>query len=347
MAEEEDREAPASQRKLDQAREAGQAPLSKEVSTVAVLVTAAAVISLDGGVMARQLMGGLRPFLEQSHAFDPVEAMRVAARVGLGLAAPLVLAAMFVGSASVLLQTGFLIHTKALAPDFARISPMRGVSRLFGKATLIDVGKSVLKLGVVGWAGWVAVAKLWPIVTVAGVGTVSGLVVTVMRMLAILVVPMLGAQGAIALLDLLRARFKHAQDLRMSREQLKQESRDSDGDPHMKARIRQIRQQRAKRRMIAAVAKATVVITNPTHYAVALAYDRGKGGAPRVVAKGEDDMAARIRAAASKHAVPLVANPPLARALYPIALDAEIPAAHFQAVAQIIAYVWGLSGRRP
>ena len=297
--------------------------------------------------MTRHFISGLRGFLEQPHGLDPGEAIRAAARVGLGLMAPLVLMALFVGSASVLLQTGFLIHTQALTPDFARISPMRGLARLFGTATLIDVGKSLLKLAVVGWAGWVAVAQIWPILTVVGAGTVSGLVAAVPRMLVILVLPMLGAQGAIALLDVLRVRFKHAQDLRMSREQLKQESRDSDGDPHMKARIRQIRQQRAKRRMIAAVAKATVVITNPTHYAVALAYDRGKGGAPRVVAKGEDDMAARIRAAASKHAVPLVANPPLARALYPIALDAEIPAAHFQAVAQIIAYVWGLSGRRP
>lgn len=347
MSEDEDRDAPASQSRLDQARKAGQVPLSKEVATVAVLAAAGAVIAFDGGAMTRHFISGLRGFLEQPHGLDPGEAIRAAARVGLGLMAPLVLMALFVGSASVLLQTGFLIHTQALTPDFARISPMRGLARLFGTATLIDVGKSLLKLAVVGWAGWVAVAQIWPILTVVGAGTVSGLVAAVPRMLVILVLPMLGAQGAIALLDVLRVRFKHAQDLRMSREQLKQESRDSDGDPHMKARIRQIRQQRAKRRMIAAVAKATVVITNPTHYAVALAYDRGKGGAPRVVAKGEDDMAARIRAAASKHAVPLVANPPLARALYPIALDAEIPAAHFQAVAQIIAYVWGLSGRRP
>ena len=322
-------------------------PLSKEVATVAVLAVVGMVISLGGGAMARQTVSGLRVFLEQPHGLDAVAAMRTAARLGVGLMAPLVLAALFVGAASVLLQTGFLIHTAALAPDFARISPMRGLARLFGTTTLSDVGKSLLKLGVVGWAGWVAVAQIWPILTVLGSGTVSGLVAGVLRMLAILVVPMLGAQGLIALLDVARVRFKHAQDLRMSREQLKEESRDSDGDPHIKARIRQIRQQRAKRRMIAAVAKATVVITNPTHYAVALAYDRGTGGAPRVVAKGEDDMAARIRAAASKHAVPLVANPPLARALYPVALDAEIPAAHFQAVAEIIAYVWGLSGRRP
>lgn len=346
MAEDEDRTAPASQRRLDQAREAGQVPLSKEVATVAVLATAGMVIALHGGTMARDMVSGLRVFLERPHELEPLAATWAAVRVGLGLMLPLVLATLFVGAASVLLQTGFLIHTAALAPDFARISPMRGFARLFGMATLIDASKSLLKLGVVGWAGWVAVAQVWPILVSLGAGTVSGLAASLPRILAALVLPMLGAQGAIALLDVARVRFKHAQDLRMSREQLKDEARDSDGDPHIKARIRQIRQQRAKRRMIAAVAKATVVITNPTHYAVALAYDRGKGGAPRVVAKGEDDMAARIRAAASKHAVPLVANPLLARALYPVALDAEIPAAQFQAVAEIIAYVWGLSGRR-
>jgi len=347
MAEDEDRSAPASQRRRDQAREAGQVPLSKEVATVAVLASAVALISFNGGTLGRQMVRGLRPLLEHPHAIGPVTAMWAAARTGLGLMAPLVLAALFVGAASVVLQTGFLIHTRALAPDFTRISPSRGLARLFSTSVLIDAGKSLLKIGVVSWAGWVAVDQVWPILAAVGAGTASGLIAAVLQMLAILVVPMLGAQGAIALLDVARVRFKHAQDLRMSREQLKEESRDSDGDPHIKARIRQIRQQRAKRRMIASVAKATVVITNPTHYAVALAYDRGKGGAPRVVAKGEDEMAARIRAAASKHSVPLVANPPLARALYPVALDAEIPAAHFQSVAEIIAYVWGLSGRKP
>ena len=347
MAEEEDRDGPASQHRLDHARDAGQSPLSRDVVTVAVLGTAAGMISLNGGAMARRLVSGLRPFLEQPHLLDPLTAMRAAAAVGLGLVAPLVLVALCIGAGAVLLQTGFLIHTKALMPDFARISPGRGLARLLGTSTLIDAGKALLKLAVVGWAGWAAAAQLWPLIAAAGAGSAAGLVAGVRQMLAVLVVPMLGAQGALALLDVVRVRLKYGHDLRMSREEMKQEARESDGDPHVKARIRQIRQQRAKRRMIVAVAKATVVITNPTHYAIALVYDRGKGGAPRVVAKGEDDMAARIRMAASKHAVPLVANPPLARALYPVALDAEIPAAHFQAVAEIIAYVWGLSGRRP
>jgi flagellar biosynthesis protein FlhB len=131
--------------------------------------------------------------------------------------------------------------------------------------------------------------------------------------------------------------------MRMSRQDILDEQRESDGDPKIKARIRQIRMARARRRMLAAVPKATVVVTNPTHYAVALAYDRAQNAAPRVVAKGVDSMAARIREVAQAHGVPLVANPPLARVLHLVELDAEIPAEHFKAVAEIIAYVFRLN----
>ena len=140
-------------------------------------------------------------------------------------------------------------------------------------------------------------------------------------------------------------RWRFAQRLRMSREDLRQEAKEADGDPAIKARLRQLRHARARRRMLAAVPTATVVVTNPTHYAVALAYERGGQGAPRVVAKGMDEVAARIRAVAAEHGVPLVANPPLARALHPVELDAEVPAEHFKAVAEMIAYVWRLRGR--
>jgi flagellar biosynthetic protein FlhB len=156
---------------------------------------------------------------------------------------------------------------------------------------------------------------------------------------------LLGVQVVIAGADTGWTRIKHARDLRMSKEELKQESKDTDGNPMIKGRLRQIRMIRAKRRMLAAVPKATVVVTNPTHYAIALAYDRGIGGAPRVVAKGVDEVAARIREVAQEHRVPLVPNPPLARALYQVDLDAEIPAEHFKAVAEIIAYVWRLRSR--
>jgi flagellar biosynthetic protein FlhB len=137
-------------------------------------------------------------------------------------------------------------------------------------------------------------------------------------------------------------RFRHARDMRMSKQDIRDEQKDADGNPHVKARIRRIRLIRARKRMMANVPKATVVVTNPTHYAVALLYDRATNPAPRIVAKGADSVAARIREVAEANGVPIVANPPLARTLYRLDLDTEIPAEHYKAVAEIIAYVWRL-----
>jgi flagellar biosynthetic protein FlhB len=133
----------------------------------------------------------------------------------------------------------------------------------------------------------------------------------------------------------------------MSRQDIREEMKQSEGDPEIRARLRRIRAERSRSRMLAAVPKSTVVITNPTHYAVALAYDRDSSAAPKVVAKGVDHLAAKIRESAEEHRIPIVANPPLARALYTVELDREIPEEHYQAVAEIIAYVWRLKGQVP
>ena len=345
MSDAEDRDLPASQRRLDQARAEGRVPLSREVATVAVLAAGLLVLSVGGPGVARGLISGLVPFLQDAHRIGPLAGARAAALVGLSVLAPFAMAIVLAGGAAVLLQTGLHMNTRAFTPDFSRISPLHGLGRIFGTTTLTDAGKSLLKLSVVGYAGWTGARGLPPLLGAAGLRSASQLGPEVLRLLGLVLLPMLGAQGVIALFDVARARLKHARDLRMTREEAKLEHREAEGDPQIKARIRQIRQQRARRQMAKAVRQATVVITNPTHYAVALAYDRARGGAPRIVAKGMDEMAARIRAIATASKVPLVANPPLARALYPVDLDAEIPANHFQAVAEIIAYVWRLSGR--
>jgi flagellar biosynthesis protein FlhB len=153
------------------------------------------------------------------------------------------------------------------------------------------------------------------------------------------------SQGIVAAADLMWVRFRHTRDMRMSKQSIRDELKDTEGDPYVKARIRRIRVMRARKRMMAKVPTATVVITNPTHYAVALAYDRANNPAPRIVAKGSDFVAARIREVAEANGVPIIANPPLARALYRLDIDIEIPAEYYKAVAEIIAYVWRL--RRP
>jgi flagellar biosynthetic protein FlhB len=344
MAEAEDRTEAASPRRLEKARAEGSVALSRELPALAVLGATLLVLMLDGPQLTTRLAQRLGVLLEQADRLDPAAALRAAGAEGLRALAPVALAALLAGSAAVLLQTGFLFSLKALTPDLARLSPKRGLARLFGAAGLLEAAKSLVKVTVVGWAGWTALAGALPQLRDAVGWTAPQLAGHTLRLVVRLVLAMLAAQAAIAVLDMLATRLRHAGSLRMSRQEQRDEHREAEGDPHIKARIRRLRTQRARRRMMAAVPKATVVITNPTHYAVALSYADGQG-APRIVAKGVDELAGRIRALAQAHGVPLVANPPLARALYPLDLDREVPAEHYRAVAEIIAYVWRLRRR--
>ena len=198
------------------------------------------------------------------------------------------------------------------------------------------------KVAVIGIVLWRVMLADLPVLMLAPFGDPSQLLARAAGPVLHVLLVVLAAQAAIAVLDYVWVMLRHVRGLRMSRHDIQEEQKETEGDPRVKARLRQIRTIRARRRMLAAVPKATVVITNPTHYAVALAYDRAKHAAPRVVAKGVDSLAARIREVAEANRVPVVANPPLARALYRVEVDADIPAEHYQAVAEIIAYVWRL-----
>lgn len=332
----------ATPRRLQRARDEGQVPLSREAPVVAVLAAAALVVTAAAPDAAHRLAARLTRFLDVSKATDPGAALRAAMMDTLVATAPFALAAMFAGAAAILLQTGFLFNPGALRPDLGRIDPRRGLSRILGFSAVLEAGKALLKIAVAGWAGWTVLAATGDQLAASVDWAPATLLSRSTHQMVRIVLAMLAAQTAISAFDILRARLKHARDLRMSRQDLRDEHRESEGDPHIKGRQKQLRLQRARRRMLAAVPKATVVVTNPTHYAVALAYDRDKGGAPRVVAKGIDELALRIRQVARDAGVSVVANPPLARALYPIELDREIPQEHYKAVAEIIAYVWRL-----
>ena len=261
------------------------------------------------------------------------------------VAGPIVVAVLAGSVAASLLQTGFLFNPSFIRPDFGRLNPARGLKRIFGLTGLVEAGKAVVKLGVLSFATYHVLTG-----NLAGLpgavawlpGQLASRTVQIVQQLAM---TLLGAQAVIAGADVVWVRHRHAKQLRMSKEDVRQDAKDADGNPQIKQRLRQLRMARARRRMLAAVPTATVVVTNPTHYAIALAYDRSKGAAPRVVAKGMDEVAARIREVAAESRIPLVANPPLARALYTVELDAEIPAEHFKLVAEIIAYVWRLRSR--
>jgi flagellar biosynthesis protein FlhB len=347
--EQESRTEAATPRRLQRAREAGQVAMSRECVALAVLAATALVATLLTVPLARRFAAALATLLhlaageEQGAAAGSLLAL--AGHAALLGAGPFVLAALLAGTGAVLLQTGFLASAAPLHPKLSRLNPWSGLKRLFGVDGLVEVFRAIAKLAAMvialclalrGESASLVAAVSWP---------VPALLDHMLRLILRVLLAVLAAQALIAAADLFWVRYRHGRSLRMSREEMKEETKETEGDPRIKARIRQIRQLRARRRMLAAVPTATVVVTNPTHYAVALAYDRAQHAAPRVVAKGVDAMAARIREAAAEHHVPVVANPPLARALYRVELDHEIPAEHFKLVAEIIAYVWRLDRR--
>jgi flagellar biosynthetic protein FlhB len=252
------------------------------------------------------------------------------------------------GLAGHMLQSRPGFSLDKIAPDFSKVSPLAGFKRLFGAEGWMNLLKGLAKMAVVGVAIW---TQLWPErhnleailnqSTVAVLGDMSRLLFKVMM-------ASLATLGLIAGLDYFWQRMRWLSRNRMSKQEIKEEYRQNEGDPTIKAKIRQLRYERARKRMMAAVPTASVVIMNPTHYAVALKYESGKMAAPVCVAKGIDALALRIRAVAEEHDVPVVENPPLARALHAaVEIDDAIPPEHFKAVAQVIGYVMRLQGKLP
>jgi flagellar biosynthetic protein FlhB len=342
-SEAEDRTEAATPRRLEKAREEGQVALSREVVGLGALAGGMAGIVLATPLGAEMLQG-FRGAIARAHEIPPLSAAREMARLGLAVALPPAALAALGAVAATLGQTRGLVSAKGLRPRLARLSPAAALKRILGVEGAIEFLRTLVKLGVVGAALW------WALGDVAGLPALLQLPAPVLlarvgRAAGDLALAALLAFAAVAALDWLVVRQRHLHRLRMSRQDLKEEMRESEGDPQVKGRLRRLREQRARSRMMAAVPKAAVVVTNPTHFAVALAYEQGSAAAPRIVAKGADAVAARIREAAQAAGVPVVSNPPLARALFRVPLETEIPPEHYQAVAEIIAYVWRLGGR--
>jgi flagellar biosynthesis protein FlhB len=333
------------QRRLDEARGKGQVATSREVNHALMLGAGALLVGLLAPKVAGDLAVDLRRLLERPHemAFTIGELDRALAALLVDVGAALLLAALLmVGAAlaSGLIQNGLILSAEVLTPKLERLSPLAGAKRLFSLRSLIEFAKGVTKIALVSAVG---IALLWPaaprILTAAELDT--GAMLGLARELALrLLAGVALLVGLIALLDTLYQRFEHRKHLRMSRRDLQDEFKQTDGDPFIKARLRHLRTERARRRMMAEVPKATVIVTNPTHVAVALRYDGGAMAAPKVVAKGLGTLAERIRTVARAHRVPVIQNPPLARALHAgVELGAEVPPAHYRAVAEVIGYV--------
>ncbi|VTU33255.1 flagellar biosynthesis protein FlhB [Variovorax sp. PBL-E5] len=350
MAEESDLEKtePASARRLEKAREEGNVARSRELTTFVMLGTAIAGLWFSAGSLGGSLGGALRHGLqfERATAFDPSQML---ARTGLmALQALLALAplfAMMVVAAVVapMMLGGWLFSTKSVAPNFGKLNPLAGIGRMFSTQTLADLVKALVKSMLIGGVAYkVIVGNLEAVMALMAQPVSAALPQTVMlvaRNCALIAATLL----LVALIDVPYQLWSYYRKLRMSREDLRQEHKESEGDPHIKAQIRRQQQQMARRRMMAEVPKADIVVTNPTHFAVALKYLDSDMRAPRVVAKGTDLVAARIREIAVANNVAILEAPPLTRALYKhTRLGDEIPGGLYTAVAEVLAWVYQL-----
>lgn len=349
-SDDEDKTEDPTPRRIEQAIERGDVPNSPEINTFFILAAFTLALMLSAKPMAEGLTRDMRGFLEHAGSIpsDAGTYLGVALRAGWvcakALAVPLGIA-MLAAIAAGLIQHRPIFTAESLMPKFARISPMAGAKRLLGTDAWVNFGKGLAKIIVVGT---IAGAILWyehdraeSFAQLDPGAALQGTLTLALKMMG----GMLAAYAAIALGDALYQRHRWHTRLRMTKEEMKQEHKESEGSPEVKARIRQLRQARVKKRMMAAVPTATVVVTNPTHYAVALRYEAGMA-APVCVAKGVDSLALRIRAVAADHDVPVLENPPLARALHAtVEVDAEIPAEHYRAVAEVIGFVLRLRRR--
>ncbi|MGZ0188553.1 MAG: flagellar biosynthesis protein FlhB [Alphaproteobacteria bacterium] len=342
----------ASQKRLDDSRDKGQVPSSKEVNHWIMFLAMAIFLLGLAPPMARDLSYSLTIFLEQAHAMEITEESLpriLAATLGnVGMAiAPLAALFMVAAFGAGVIQNGFLFSAESLKPTLDKISPLAGIKRMFSMKSLAEFAKGILKLIIVGSiAAAVVMPEMLAVETLAGLAA-GDLIDRIADIVAKLLLAVLSVMTAIAAADFLYQKYEHHKKLRMSRQDMKEEYKQSEGDPIIKQRLRQIRSERSRKRMIAEVPKADVVITNPTHFAVALKYDDMAMGAPIMLAKGVDKAALRIREVAKENGVPIVENPPLARALYAsVGLEEQIPEEHYRAVAEVINYVWKLKGKR-
>ncbi|WP_397475605.1 flagellar biosynthesis protein FlhB [Pusillimonas sp.] len=343
----------ATPRRLEKAREEGQVARSRELNTFMLLGCGVAMLWLTGAFLYRSLNGVIRaglwfdPRIAKDTSVMTATAAQSAFQALTGLL-PIFGALVVVAIFSSVALGGLVFSSKALQPKFERLNPLKGVKRMFSAQTLVELLKTLAKAAVIGGIG---AAVIWnyreEMVSLMHTTPTEALTAG-MRLVALCCGLIVAALILIVGIDAPWQLWSHHKKMRMSRQDVKQEHKESEGDPHVKGRIRQQQRAMARRRMMSEVPAADVVVTNPTHYAVALAYSEQGTGAPRVVAKGSGLIAARIREVALEYKVPLLSAPPLARALHHhVEIGHEIPAALYGAVAQVLAWVYQLRTWQP
>ena len=343
-----ERTEPATPKRLEKAREEGQVARSQELTTFALLMVAAAGLVFLGADLMDKLLRIMKVGmqLERELAFQPdlmLTRFYELALEGLIAIAPLLLLLIIVAFFAPMLLSGWMISAKALMPKFDRINPIAGFGRIFSMRSLVELVKAIAKTIVIGG---VAALIIWhnkeEVMALLTVPVDSGISQTG-EYLAMSFLLTTGAMALIAVIDVPFQIWDHAKQQRMTKEEVRKEQKEDEGDPFIKARIRGLQREAARRRMMAEIPNADVIVTNPTHYAVALKYKSETMRAPTVVAKGVHLLAARIRELAEEHRIPILEAPPLARALYYHAeLESEIPEKLYTAVAEVLAYVFQL-----
>lgn len=335
------------QKKLDDAHEKGDVAKSQEVTTWFLLAGATLVLSTFASSIGSGLEMPMRNLLANSWMIrtDGPALLELVRKLGVTVFAVMAMPFLFLMISSLagnMLQHRLVWSGESLKPKFSKLSPMAGAKRIFGKQAAANFLKGIFKVVALGA---VMCAVLWPerfridAMVKFDPSVMMGITVTLTQKLMTTVVSMLAIVAIAEFFFQYRTWFEKQ---KMSLQEVKQEFKQAEGDPHIKGRIKQLRYASMKRRMMSAVPKASVIITNPTHYAVALSYERGMA-APICVAKGVDAIALKIREVAGKHDIPIVENVPLARALYAtVEIDEEIPVEHYHAVAEVIGYVMGL-----
>ncbi|MEI7446850.1 MAG: flagellar type III secretion system protein FlhB [Burkholderiales bacterium] len=344
-----ERRLPASERKLQQARESGDVPRSREAAHAAALLAAIACVALYGPTFAERSLGLLRGALrfDRTLTREPERALAHAGTVAyeaMWAAMPLLVTPLVAGLAATLAIGGLVLTFKPVTPDLSRLDPITGLGRLFSRDSAIDLAKLVLIAAAIGGTGaWIAADGIGRFIAYSGL-PLPGALAAAAHDLRGGLLTVAGVVVAAALLDGPLQIFRYRKKLMMTPTEAKNEAKESEGNPFVKGKIRERQRSISRGRMLAAVPTADVVVTNPTHFAVALKYEDGAMSAPKVIAKGADLLAARIREIAQESGVPLLESPPLARALYKhVEVDREIPAALYSAVAQVLAWVYQLN----
>lgn len=338
-------------KKLEESRKKGQVALSKEMNNWLMLASGTLVVIFVGPGVMTKLRVLLRGYL--MHA-DSMSIAPGNMRQLLGdsfsevfsiMTLPITLL-VIVAFLAPFIQVGAIFAPEVIKPSLEKISPAKGFTRLFSKRSLAEFVKGLCKLGIITGIGVMLLSPFYSsvdrMVGLAIPDTLAEIKFMLIRMMTgILIVLLL-----MAVADLLYQRWEHYKKMRMSRQELKDEYKQSEGDPHVKSRLRQLRHERARARMMQNVPEADVVITNPTHFAIALKYKQGEMVAPVCIAKGQDNIALKIREIAEEHEIEIYENPPLARSLYEVVeVDQEIPQEMYKAVAEVISYVFKKQGK--